>query len=337
MSLSQLARSVWTSLPLSWRQSRLVQRLKRRLRPRAAADATVAASATPIRTVSTLEELDEALKHLDQLAAISDEELRRGFHQFHMRFPLQVPEDPDSAAYRENQWKLYEWLHGKPYSVEHESTRFDIQEAATSPFPYHTQGAQTVGNHLIGIGHLIRTMNLPAGNKILELGPGWGNTTLELARMGYQVTAIDIEKNFVDLIHERARRKGLAVEVHQGDFASIADFARQKRSFDAVLFFECFHHCADHQRLVGLLDAVVAPGGQVVFAAEPITDDFPLPWGLRLDGESLWAIRKHGWLELGFQEKYFRQLLGRHGWELEKSVCSETPWGVVFTARRRSG
>jgi hypothetical protein len=36
-------------------------------------------------------------------------------------------------------------------------------------------------------------------------------------------------------------------------------------------------------------------------AAEPITDDFGEPWGLRLDGMSAWSIRKHGWLELGFQ------------------------------------
>jgi len=114
----------------------------------------------------------------------------------------------------------------------------------------------------------------------------------------------------------------------------ISSFDRQ---FDAVLFFECFHHCANHQTLIAEFDRVVAPGGKILFAAEPITADFPIPWGLRLDGESLWAIRKHGWMELGFNERYFDSLLARHGWKLTKSVCHDTPWGVMFTATRMSG
>jgi SAM-dependent methyltransferase len=151
--------------------------------------------------------------------------------------------------------------------------------------------------------------------------------------MGYNVTAVDIEKNFIELIKERARRKQLTLEAIQGDFSLIHQF---EQKFDAVLFFECFHHCSDHQSLIAGLDRVVAPGGKVLFAAEPITDDFPIPWGLRLDGESLWAIRKNGWLELGFKETYFRDLLVRHGWEINKSVCPETPWGVILTATRVS-
>lgn len=107
------------------------------------------------------------------------------------------------------------------------------------------------------------------------------------------------------------------------------------RQFDAVLFFECFHHCANHQQLVAGLDRVVAPGGKVLFAAEPILDEFPIPWGLRLDGESLWAIRQHGWLELGFQESYFRRLMERHGWSVERADCAETPWGNILVATRR--
>jgi ubiquinone/menaquinone biosynthesis C-methylase UbiE len=281
--------------------------------------------------VSTLAQLDEMLKMLDAAAAISDDELRRGFTKFSMRFPMDLPDDPDSPEYRETQMKLYEWLHGKSYSVSNEVSNFDVTAAASSPFPFYTESPQTIGNHLISIGHLIRTMNLKPKSSILEFGPGWGNTTVWLARMGYRVTAVDIEKNFVDLIKERAKRKQLELEAIQGDFSLLHQFDRQ---FDAVLFFECFHHCSDHQALIAGLDRVVAPGGKVIFAAEPITDDFPIPWGLRLDGESLWAIRNNGWLELGFKETYFRALMARHGWSLEKSVCHETPWGVIFVATR---
>lgn len=283
------------------------------------------------RVITTLEELDEMLQMLDSAAAVSDDELRRGFTRFTMDIRMDMPVDPDSKEYRSHQMKLYEWLHGKPYAVKNEVTSFDVSAAADAPFPYCTESGQTVGNQLIAIGHIIRTLNLKPKSSILEFGPGWGNTTLFLARMGYRVTAVDVEKNFVQLINERARRKGLKIETVHGEFAIIHEL---EQKFDAVLFFECFHHCSDHHSLIAGLEKVVAPGGKVVFAAEPITDAFSIPWGLRLDGESLWAIRKHGWLELGFQETYFRNLLARYGWQVEKSVCSETPWGVIFVATR---
>ena len=336
------ARKIWPYVPLSIRRSQFAARLKARALGPAVHVAPAVPVAPPVpapvpapgpRVVSTLEEVDEMLRMLDKAAAISDDELRRGFTQFHMQFPLELPADPDSPEYRASQMKLYEWLHGKPYAVSNEVSAFDVQSAASRPFPFFTESPQTVGNHIISIGHLIRTLNLPPKSSILEFGPGWGNTTLWLARMGYDVTAVDIEQNFVDLIRERARRKSLQVNAMQGDFSMIHSFDRQ---FDAVLFFECFHHCSDHQALIAGLDRVIAPGGKAVFAAEPITDDFPIPWGLRLDGESLWAIRKNGWLELGFQERYFRDLMARHGWELNKSVCPETPWGVILTATRRA-
>jgi len=283
--------------------------------------------------VRTLAELDLEMARLDAAAAVSDDELRRVFRTFSMEFPLDLPSDPDSAAYRETQMRLYKWLHGKSYTVANEVTPFDLPTVVRHPFPYSTQSAETVGNQLIAIGHIIRTMGMGPGQSVLEFGPGWGNTTLVLARMGCKVTAVDIEAKFLALINQRARNKGLEIETIHGDFSLAQTLDRQ---FDAVLFFECFHHCADHQSLIAALDRVVAPGGKVVFAAEPILDEFPLPWGLRLDGESLWAIRRHGWLELGFQETYFRGLLDRNGWTVDKVVCAETPWGVIFVAKRKS-
>ena len=85
------------------------------------------------------------------------------------------------------------------------------------------------------------------------------------------------------------------------------------------------------------LAKVLNPGGKVFFAAEPINDGFPSPWGVRLDGESLWAIRDNGWLELGFQESYFVRTLQRTGWVAKKHVNPGTHLGVVFEARLANG
>ena len=149
--------------------------------------------------------------------------------------------------------------------------------------------------------------------------------------MGHRVTALDIDPKFCELITERARRNGVELDVRLGDFSLVRTL---DETFDAVLFFESFHHSSDHLELLECLDRVVARGGVIVFAAEPISDALPAPWCLRLDGESLWAIRKNGWFELGFQERYFLETLDRYGWTAERSVCADTPWGVIYVARR---
>ncbi len=280
-----------------------------------------------IRVITTIEQLDSILEELDEAAAVSDDALRLVFPTFKMEVASEASADPYSLEYRKAQFGLYEKLAGKPYQVTNEVSEFDVESAVSKPFPFYTRSAITVGNHLIAIGNLIKVMALPPGARILEFGPGWGNTTLWLAQMGYRVTAVDIERRFVDLIRERAKQASLDIETIQGDFQLIHSL---QQKWDAVLFFECFHHCADHQELIRGLKRVLEPTGKIVFGAEPITDDFPIPWGLRLDGESLWAIRKFGWCELGFQETYFRDLLARNGWNVSKYVCPETPWGTVF-------
>jgi 2-polyprenyl-3-methyl-5-hydroxy-6-metoxy-1,4-benzoquinol methylase len=284
------------------------------------------------RKIHSIEELDSIIIELDEAAAISDDELRKVFQTFSMDYSLNVQYDPNSDQYRKVQFDIYEYLTKKKYSPNNEISIFDVDSQVLNPFPYCTESYETIGNQLIAIGHIIKTMALRPRSSILEFGPGWGNTTVNLSRMGYEVTAVDIEQRFIDLITKRAKNKHLNIETILGDFQIIHTL---QRKWDAVLFFECFHHCAEFPKLIEGLDKVVNPGGKVIFAAEPITDGFPIPWGFRLDGESLWAIRRNGWCELGFQESYFRDIMSLNGWQLSKHVCADTPWGVIFVATRK--
>src|SRR5207302_7213627 len=132
----------------------------------------------------------------------------------------------------------------------------------------------------------------------VEFGPGWGTTTLNLSQMGYHVTAVDAEQDFIDLIAHRAAQLGQKINLVKSDMLEF----RSEQTFDAAVFFECFHHCSDHIQLLKNLQRLVNDDGVLAFAAEPIADApyFPFPWGLRLEGMSVWSIRKFGWLELGF-------------------------------------
>jgi len=274
------------------------------------------------------------LERLESAASVSDDELRRGFTSFCMELDTQMPPDPFSEEYRRSVLDLYEWLHGQPYATNHEHMVFDLEGHTQVPFPYATAGAATVGDYLMGVGHIIRTLDLAPKSRVLEFGAGWGHTTVALAQMGHQVTAIDIGPNFVELICARAAQVNVPVDAVVGDFSLVHQL---DRTYDAVLFFESFHHCADHLDLLGGLDRVLAPRGRVVFAAEPIQKSMPVPWGLRLDGESLWAIRRNGWLELGFRRSYFLEALRRFGWQAERVSNGATRWGEIYVARRLRG
>ncbi len=289
--------------------------------------------ARAVQILSSLDELEEKLSEIRAAWAISDDAMREVFQGFAMAPPSDIPTDPYSTEYADRQFEFYRYIADRcTYEIDNE--RSDFPTDANCPFPYYTKSSDTVGDQLMAIGFIIKTMGLPAGSSILELGPGWGNTTIELARMGYEVTAVDIDPTFVELINERADKFALTVDVRRSTFLEID---RLDRTFDAVLFFESFHHCSDHRELIRKLKTVVAPQGRVFFAAEPVADSFPMPWGVRTDGESLWAIQQFGWLELGYQESYFLRMLAHLGWIVKKHTTASTPLGVIFEASRADG
>src|SRR5690606_7991143 len=65
-----------------------------------------------------------------------------------------------------------------------------------------------------------------------------------------------------------------------------------------------------------------------------ISPQFPVPWGLRMDGQSLWSIRKFGWFELGFSDHYFVEALAREGWSATKYPSGDSPLADVWEAKK---
>ncbi len=266
-----------------------------------------------VRRIRDLAALDVALREAYEAFQRSEADGRRVLDGIEFVVSDPRPRDPASPAYREHELSLYERLTGKPYTPACERSIFDLAEGLRSPFPYRTRTPEVVGDQLILLGFLLKAIPLPPPARILEFGPGWGNTTQALLQTGYDVTAVEIDPAFIDLI---AQRCALHAERLTLETADMLEFTSQRR-FDVILFFESFHHCQDHRRLLRQLHDLLAEGGVVLFVAEPIVD-LPYPWGLRLDGQSLWAMRQLGWLELGFDRSYFMQALRDTGWVGER-------------------
>ena len=64
--------------------------------------------------------------------------------------------------------------------------------------------------------------SLRDGNAVLEVAPGPGYLSIELAKMGrYKITGIDISRDFVDIARHNAVQAGVNVQFFEGNVSSI--------------------------------------------------------------------------------------------------------------------
>jgi 2-polyprenyl-3-methyl-5-hydroxy-6-metoxy-1,4-benzoquinol methylase len=257
-------------------------------------------------------ELDSLMEEFREGYKVSYDEAYRRFRDVSLAPPDDLPSDPLSPEYADRIMDLYKLISGrKEYGVQNERSEFNVDERTYRPFPFYTKNLSLASTHFTLIGQLFAMMDVPAGSDILEFGFGWGHTTLSLAMLGYSVTAVDIEDCFCELVRRRAEMFKVDVDIVNSDFLWVET---TDKKFDAVVFFECFHHCWEFQRLLKSLHRVMKPGGKIYFGAEPINEQFTIPWGTRLDGEALFVARSGGWMELGFHSNFFADLLSHTGW-----------------------
>jgi ubiquinone/menaquinone biosynthesis C-methylase UbiE len=77
------------------------------------------------------------------------------------------------------------------------------------------------------------TAALQDGGKVLEVAPGPGYLSIEMARLRrFHVTALDISRTFVQIGSENARRAGVSVDFRNGD---VANMPFEAESFDLIV------------------------------------------------------------------------------------------------------
>jgi len=81
------------------------------------------------------------------------------------------------------------------------------------------------------VEQLISLLNLQPGLRVCDLCCGVGRHSLELARRGFRVTAVDRTKLYLETAREKANNEGLDIEFLQEDMRSFC----RPNSFDAVI------------------------------------------------------------------------------------------------------
>lgn len=229
-------------------------------------------------------------------------------------------EDPHSEEYLSKIKLVHEEIIGREHKSEFEGLpELNPEYERQWPYPWGTRDAETVARMLIAYGFLIKVAGLPKNARILEVGCGMGSLTWNLARMGYRVDALDPNPTQCQCVAEMTKDFPVRPQLVAATLDEWLDRRPRNYKYDAVIFFESFHHLMDHKVCVERLtrDGHIEDDAKIILAAEPLLDHssdiLPYPWGPRLDGESLRAMRRWGWLELGFTKNYIRELFARVG------------------------
>lgn len=226
--------------------------------------------------------------------------------------------DPLSKNYKDKVLEVYELLTGIPYSEQNELTSNKLSDADfLVGYPGTSGMTEEVANSYAQIVQALRALKLKKGDRVVEFGSGWGNLSEQLARCGIEVTAVDIDQKLLQRIEKRLSAENLKINCVHAEFLAACDLVG--KHFDAVIFHQSFHHSLDfYELLKKILNLNVCSTGKIYFFSEPIVENYFCPWGLRTDGESLWAISSNKWLELGFDKSFFTSMLLTLGLFLKK-------------------
>ncbi|MFN3596023.1 MAG: SAM-dependent methyltransferase [Rubricoccaceae bacterium] len=111
---------------------------------------------------------------------------------------------------------------------------------------------------------VVRTLALPPGAAVLDVGTGRGRHARALARRGLRVTGLDLAPRALAAARARAAAEGLDITFVEGDMRRVRFRAR----FDAVvnLFtsFGFFDTDREHADAVAAMAAALRPGGRLV-------------------------------------------------------------------------
>jgi len=115
------------------------------------------------------------------------------------------------------------------------------------------------------------------GGRVLEVGCGMGMLSLELAREGLEVDAVDVSPESISIA--RAYRDSL--EPLRGGFGILCHYAldivhqfpHQDGSYDTIIFFRSLHHMPDIPATLARVHRWLKPGGYLLLS-EPVRAEF---------------------------------------------------------------
>ncbi len=149
---------------------------------------------------------------------------------------------------------------------------------------------------------------LPPRGSVLEVAPGPGFLSIELARRGFEVRAVDISKTFVNLARDNAAAAGVTAQFEVGNAAALPG---GDAAVDFVVCRAAFKNFADPLQALREMRRVLRPGGTALLI--DMRRDASVPEIRRyVDGLGV------GWFNRLFMMATFRLMLIKRAYPVEE-------------------
>lgn len=103
---------------------------------------------------------------------------------------------------------------------------------------------------------------VPAGGRVLEVAPGPGFLSVEIARTGkYHVAGVEISKTFVEIERANAQAAGVEIDFRQGDAAHLPF---EDNTFDFVICTAAFKNFGRPAQALSEMYRVLRPQGRAL-------------------------------------------------------------------------
>ena len=152
--------------------------------------------------------------------------------------------------------RVSDYWNSRPCNIRHSSQPVGTQEY----FDEVEARKYFVEPHIPGFANF----SLWKGKKVLEIGCGIGTDTINFARHGAQVTAVDLTENSLQVARQRAKVFGLDGQIRfiQANAEHLSDSVPVER-FDLIYSFGVIHHTPHPERVLEQLRKYVGPQSTV--------------------------------------------------------------------------
>jgi SAM-dependent methyltransferase len=189
------------------------------------------------------------------------------------------------------------------------------------PSKYRGEGMDVeTHRHFCDFANMALALELPPGARILDAACGSGWLSEYFARLGYDVTGIDISPQLIEICQDRIKalpptdyqdKIRCRFRVHDLELGPLDE------KFDVIVCYDAMHHLEDAAGAIRHLAAMLPIGGTLFI----LEGNRPAP-GSASEAELAEVMRKFGTLESPFDREYLGRLLDEAGFAIAADYVS---------------
>jgi cyclopropane-fatty-acyl-phospholipid synthase len=144
--------------------------------------------------------------------------------------------------------------------------------------PCYTQGVYEHADETLDAATLrkfdycFEKLKLKPGDRILEVGPGWGAWFEYASARGVKCTGISISKVSIDYLNRRAKELGRDWELIESDLFEYTPDCQ----YDAIVIMGVIEHLPDYLRVLQKFVTLLKPGGRIFLDGSACTKKYEL-------------------------------------------------------------